>query len=315
MNKRFFPVLLLLVLCIAIVYYLFKSGNLAIFKRFSPKTSLYVIGLLILHLSIYSLAIACLLKGMGFSVPLGTIFLIRTTGGAITKLTPAKVGLPARIFLYKKFLGIPLSKGNAALVIEIFIYLLLSAGILSLPFEFKQRFSGLRYFFIVLVLISIFLILLFALKPGLVKKCISKTVLKKWDEKITNYIINFRDGLKEVSKSSLFYAAIFMLLTILINTFACFLVLTDFGYKIRFLYLLYIQCLIHIIGTVSMIPMGIGSHEVGYLFLLNQLNVPNHAIMSYALTLRVLWTTSSLIIGTISGYYLGMKYLRERWSI
>lgn len=289
-----------------------KSGNLAIFKQLSPKTSLYLIGLLILDLYVYSLAIACLLKGLGFFVPLGTIFLIRTTAGAITTVTPAKVGLPARIFLYKKFLDIPLSKGSAALVMEIFIYLLISAGILLLPFEFKERFSGLRYFFIVFVLIFIFFILLFALKPELMKKCISKLPLKKWGEKITSSIINFKDGLKKISKGSLFYVTVFLILTLLIEAFASFLILTDFGYKIRFPHLLYIQCLAYIVGVISMIPMGIGSREVSYLFLLNQLNVPNHAIMSYALTLRVLWTIFPVIIGIISGYLLGIKYVREK---
>lgn len=312
MKKKYFPILLLIVLCVGITYYLFKSGNLVIFRRFSLGTALYLIGLLILHLCIYSLAIASLLKGLGYSAPFKTIFLIRTAGGAITTVTPAKAGLPARIFFYRKFLDIPLSKGSAALVMEIFIYLLISAGILLLPFEFKERFSGLRYFFIVFVLISVFLILLFALKPRLMEKCISKSPLKKWGEKITAYVIDFKDGLEKISKGSLFYAAFFLSLTLLIEAFASFLVLGDFGYKIRLLHLLYIQCLVRVVGAISMIPMGIGSREVSYLFLLNQLNVPNHAVMSYVLTLRVLWTVSSLIIGTISGYYLGMKYLRER---
>lgn len=312
MKKRFLPVLLLSILCIGVVYYLFKSGNLAIFKRFSLKTSLYLVGLLVLHLYIYSLAVAWLLKGVGFSAPLGTIFLIRTTAGAITTITPAKVGLPARIFLYKKFLDIPLSKGSAALIMEIFIYLLISAGILLLPFEFKERFSGLRYFFIVFVLIFIFFILLFALKPELMRKCISKSFLKKWGEKITNYIINFKDGLRKISKASLLYTAILMMFTLLIEAFASFLVLADFGYKIKLLHLLYIQCLAYIVGVISMIPLGIGSREISYLFLLNQLNVPNHSIMSYVLTLRVLWTIFPLIIGTISGYLLGIKYAKEQ---
>lgn len=314
MKKRYLPILLLIILCGGITYYLFKSGNLVIFKRFSPETSLYLIGLLSLYLYVYSLAIASLLKGLGYSTPLKTIFLIKTAGGAITSATPAKVGLPARIFLYKKFLDIPLSKGSAALVMEIFIYLLISAGILLLPFEFKERFSGLRYFFffIVFVLISVFLILLFALKPRLVEKCISKSLLKKWGEKIATYAINFKDGLKKITKGSLFYTAFFLSSTLLIEAFASFLILSDFGYKIRLLHLLYIQCLVRVVGAISMIPMGIGSREVGYLFLLNQLNVPNHAIMSYVLTMRVLWTIFSLIIGVISGYYLGMKYLRER---
>lgn len=312
MKKRYLPILLLITLCGGITYYLFRSGNLAIFNRFSTKTSFYLIGLLILYLYIYSLAIVSILKGLGYSVPLGTIFLIRSAGGVITTVTPAKVGLPARIFLYRKFLDIPLSKGSAALVMEIFIYLLISAGILLLPFEFKEKFSGVRYFFIICVVISIFLILLFALKPRLMEKCISKSPLKKWGEKITAYVINFKGGLEKISKGSLFYAAFFLLLTLLIEAFASFLVLGDFGYKIRLLHLLYIQCLVRVVGAISMIPMGIGSREVGYLFLLNQLNVPNHAVMSYVLILRVLWTVSSLIIGTISGYYLGMKYLRER---
>lgn len=310
--KKYVPIILLVILCLGLWFYLFKSGNLGIFKRFSPRMSIYLIGLLILHLYIYSLAIACLLKGLGYSAPLKTIFLIRTSSGAITTVTPAKVGLPARIFFYKKFLDIPLSRGSAALVMEIFIYLLISAGILLLlPFEFKERFSGLRYFFIVFVLISVFFILLFALKPELMKKCISKSPFKKWDEKLINYIVNFKNGLKEISKVSLIYTTFLMLLLLLIEAFASFLILNDFGYKIRLLHLLYIQCLAYIVGAISMIPMGIGGREVGYLFLLNQLNVPHHAIMSYVLTLRVLWTIFPLIIGTISGYLLGVKYIKE----
>ena len=266
----------------------------------------------ILPLFVFIFALKIFLKGMGYKSSLKSLYLISTSSMAANYTTPIKIGIPLRVYLYKKFLGIPLSHGTASLAIEIFLETMIPAlvSIFAITTLFKEYSLKIPLFVIFLLFLFFYATVFF--DPVRFRKTTSKFHFHNKLDKLLEFGMNFQEGIKHASKKSIFVFSLLLLVMYAISALRLFVVLLMFGVEISPVHLLYVQLISFVAGSISMIPMGLGVRDAGIVVLLMNLGVTNEVAISAALMERLLTTGLPLVLGAISASALGVKFFEFR---
>jgi len=78
------------------------------------------------------------------------------------------------------------------------------------------------------------------------------------------------------------------------------------------LYLLYSKNVAYVVGALSMIPTGLGSSDLTFMFFLSKLAIPKQIMLSCVLVDRLLYTLLPFLIGLVSANILGVEFLRRK---
>jgi len=312
--KKLYYVVVVLVLSSAAIYLFCSSRSFdpSILGELSSFTWVLATSLSLLSLFIYFSCVNILLRGMGFRRSLKPVSLIILAAGTATLVSPVKVGVPVRIFLFKKKLRVPISAGVGAFAVEASLELFWMTVIFLLPIGHFHEYGSLRLTLIVFSLLFALFCGAVLLRPREISRFFSRFVFKRKAQRIVDFGISLQQGLKRISKRILVLAVGLFLLRYITQAIFLYFVLSGFGYPMNPFYLLYAKNVAYVAGTVSMIPMGLGTKDITFMFILSKLGVSEQVAVSSALIDRFFHTVLPFCLGVISASILGVKFLGEK---
>ena len=312
--KKLYYVVVVLVLSSAAIYlfWSFRDFDLSILGHLSFSTWVLATSLSLLSLFIYFLCVNTLLRGMGFRRSLKLVSLIILAAGTATLSSPVKMGIPVRIFLFKKRLNVPVSVGVGVFAVEVFLELLWMTIVFLLPIGHFYEYGSLRLVLIIFSLLFALFCGTVLLRPQQIGRFFSRFIFKRQTQRIVDFGISLQQGLKRISKWALALAVGLFLLRYITQAIFLYFVLSGFGYRINPFYLLYAKTVAYVAGTISMIPMGLGTKDITFMFILSQMGISEQVAISSALIDRFFHTFLPLCLGVISASILGVKFLGER---
>ena len=311
MKKRYY-IILALGIGILLLYYLSKNIDLSVISNLSLRNIFYLLVLSILSILTYVLSLRILLEGMGYKTSPKSLYLILTSSLATNYVNPVKIGLPLRVYLYKKVLNIPLSVGTASLGIEIFIqiFLLSIVSIIAIMNLFTDYSIKIPLLAITLLLILFCSIIFF--EPTKLKRYTNRLPFENTINRLIDVGNSAQDGIKRTEIKSILLFSFLIFVMYIISAIRLFVILMIFGVSINPLHVVYVQFISGLLATVSMIPMGLGIKDASIVVLLMNLGIPNEVAISAALIERTLTTGLNFVLGAVSASALGIKFLEFR---
>lgn len=313
MKKSYYAVAILVLSSVAIYLFLSRGFDLSILGHLSSSTWMLAISLSLVSLFVYLLCVNTLLRGMGFRRSLKPVSLITLAAGAAVLVSPLRVGVLVRIFLFKKRLNVPTSAAVGAFAVEVSLELLWMMVIFLLPVGHFHEYGSLR---VILIVFGLLFVLFFCgavfLRSHQISRFFSRLIFKKQARRIMDFGMSLQQGLKRISKGALALAAGLFLLRYITHAVFLYFVLSGFGYPMNPFYLLYAKNVSLLAGTVSMIPLGLGAKDVTFMFILSKLGVPEQVALSSALIDRFFYTVLPFCLGMVSANILGVKFLSKK---
>jgi len=310
--KRSYYWLLLICTVALTVYYITESFDLSVLTNLTIENLSILLFLSILPLFVFVFALRIFLGGMGYKSSLKSLYLIATSSLAANYTTPLRIGIPLRAYLYKKFLGIPLSRGTALLAIELFLEILLPAviSIFAIATLFTEYSLQIPLFMVFFLFIVFYVVV--SIEPHKIKKVISRLPFQNKLGRLLKFGANFREGVKIMDKKVLILFTLLLSLAYIVSAFQLYVILFILGIEINPIHLLYINMISFTVGVISMIPMGLGTRDASLILLLLKLGVPNEVAVSAALIQRILGTGLNFVLGAISASSLGIRFLDQK---
>lgn len=311
MRKRFIWLLFMVVALLLFGWYFLRDIQLSELKLVSSSTVLYIILLTLLNIYGNVLAVSVLLSGMGYRMPIRSIYLIVTGAGTASYVSNVKLGIPARIFLYNKVLGIPASRGTASMAVETAMWIAAMALIVLIPSQ--DLASSEAWWLALVVVLALVLAYVCAINlPDLgyrLKDKEGRFVGRL--RSIWSFVARMQEGIRAITKTSLVAILVLLVLLYLIDAFSIRLILKDLGYDIGLFSLMRIIVISYLVGLFSIMPLGLGAREASLTFLLVQLGVPKEIALSCALIQRTVRLVIPLTLGLISANILGINFWKR----
>ena len=238
-----------------------------------------------------------LLNSLSANPGLKNLFLIHFSSMAAHYSTPAKLGFPLSVFLLNKLENISYVTGTAMVVIE----LLVSTGVCGMiAFLGSLAYFGDKSSLFPLIVFILVCIVGFA--TGLYFK--RKGVFAKRFQKI---ISEFNDAVKLLSFRKLFIYVLFSISVQLFGAMNLFLLCSFFSAPLSYPQAVVTGSSAFFLGSVSMIPMGLGVREASVLFYLGRFGISGGIGLSVVTIQRLISTGLSFFLGSIIGAFLGLK--------
>ena len=212
---------------------------------------------------------------------------------------PVKLGMPVRIFLFKKILGLPYSAGIATIVattgldvcIMITLVIALSTWIYVSP----------------LLGFSLGLAIIIGL-TGLA--AMSHTWSFTRLERPT-WLARFLAEIRNLSPFVTFCAILLSATKLLLNAVAGWIVLAGLGATTGLTKFSLVYFSSHLAGLLSFIPMGLGVKDASVVEFLGRMNTAPTISIAFIAIDRLVWSVIPLLIGLLAGWQLGIRALME----
>ena len=261
--------------------------------------------LTILPFFIYALTLRVLLEILGIRKSFEKVYLILTASFAANYTIPLKIGIPLRVYLYKKILGVPIVVGATSMILEILLWLIIPVSITLIAL---LTIFPVGEFIILPILILILMILVIFSLFHLDKFLAIIPFGKKFMGKICTEDIF--DNLKRFKKRHVIVISSAFLSLHIISAIRLFLLFGIYGVNGDILQALIIQSISLVIGTLSLVPMGLGTKDVSLLVLMENLGITTETAISIVLLERILTTGVGFLLGMISISILSLEKLK-----
>lgn len=265
-----------------------------------------------LSTALYTLEVYILLRASGFHVSIWQVYLVLTASMSANYVTPVKVGIPLRIYLYRHFIQVPIGAGTALVAIETLIGMIVPAilaivGIITLLPDISL---SVPLVLLVVLLSGAGAILL--IKPARVEHILRGFLPTRFARRITQFIVNVQIGLRSVPKWALASMIVVLLLNFVVTSARLYFILRTLGYVIDPVNVFYTRVISVTAGSASMIPMGLGVRDASLTFLLVALGIPGKIALSATVIERLFSPGWPLLLGLISTNVLGVSELVKR---
>ncbi len=309
MKKKIFFLLFLFFLLFSLLS-IFVDVDWSLFTRFSVVDMLGIGISLALETALYTFMIYLLIREFFYTPKIIDVYLVLTASLTANYATPFKMGVPLRVFLYREKLKIPGIDGTSIILIEIFlnVFVSLCLSFLGISFVITDTNISIGTFLFILLLLTIFF---FLIKFDKIEKFIAERtfVFSSFLRKIFSFIHNVKQSLCSVSFKGLSQIIFLYFLTFGIQAVRLWLVLSILGIDMSIVRLLFVLTISTTLGTLSMIPMGIGVKDASFTFLLTHLGVPAEIAIVVAAIQRIFSPGWPLFLGVISVNILGISTL------
>jgi len=260
--------------------FIYKIGISELINSISEVNKIYLLissVILLITMLIKSLRWYYILKPLGpvnRKIAFGSYFI----GQATNEILPTGSGELARLTILKKHTNRSFTWFSPSVILER-LYDMFLLLVLSIFLAYKVE-SG----FALLILFSIigFIGIVF-IRPGFIDIPINLCKFLECKNILSNFFINLRSKILEIQQGLLSYQMntgiliITFILTavswIFFETLSHYVLLLGFGIKIPYLSLLGIVAISWILGTISMLPGGLGAREVVYALMLTKFGV------------------------------------------
>jgi uncharacterized protein (TIRG00374 family) len=213
--------------------------------------------------------------------------------------TPVKLGFPFAVYLLNRFDNVPYSTGTAMIIVE----LIVSTGVCGIIAIFGSLIYFSRNTTSILFLsftLLIFIFLSFYILVIFFRHKIQKGRLLRF----------FHDAYTALSSIALSKSVLYILFRTFIQIFSAtnlVLLCAFFSSYIDFWQAVVASATAFFVGSLSMVPMGLGVREASMIFYLRHLGIPDDAVLSIVTIQRLLSTGLSFFLGSLFGTMLGVK--------
>lgn len=310
-NKK---IVIQLVIGVAITLWLLQMANvnavLATILEFNPVNLIGAVAFFITASTFVALALCTTLRNSNPTVPLRKMIMASFAGQLLSDVTPVRSGYFMTPVFLKQLAGIPVDSGMAGVlatggVNSIVKVVLSAAGLvyfasyLVLPAEITNAWL---FGAVVLVVAGIFLVLLMRERrlSRLVAKVERVPLIGKSLGKFTEMFSNVQEEGRKI-RFSLIFVAILILLSVLANAAALYLIFVGVWYpSLSLLDFFFIASFASVLTYIPITVAGLGVQEAGYVLLLHLLlGLPlspiNPSFVAFALIARVLFTGTDII--------------------
>jgi uncharacterized protein (TIRG00374 family) len=295
---------------IFLLIYLLKDMDWELVRQTSPGTLVLIAVLSMLSILTYTVFVYLLVRDSGHKISLWKTYLLLTSSLSANYITLVKAGIPLRVYLYNRFVGIPPAIGTVLVTVETLVGLLVPAlvAIISIALLFPS--VGLIPPVILVALILLLLFIMLRLPVNRLLSHLRRLPFQRLTVRLARFAERVQSGLCQVSPMALLSAISLDLVIFGIQTWRLWLIIRIFGPTPSPLALLAVLTISLTIGNISMIPMGLGVRDVSSVWLLMQLAVPNQVAVSVAIIQRFFSLGWPLLLGVISSNILGIEILR-----
>ena len=314
-KKSTIAVLIFLFLFIVsgiLLAFLLRDIDWNLIKRVDMSDLSLIFILTVLGTIVYTALIVILVRGSGYTTSFKTAYLVLTASLTANYVTPVKVGIPLRIYLYNQIMNVPVNVGTALISIEALAGMLIPAFIACIGIVFIFPAMGV-WPAILLVAILLTCLFLFLLMPtDRVTIIAEKLPLSRFSVRILRFAGRVQIAIKLIPISTICLVILLDIFILILQAIRLWLVLSIFITAPSVMLLLFALTISVTIGNLSMIPMGLGVRDASFTFLLAQLGVPTEIALSASIIQRLFSPGWPLLLGIISTYILGMGKLVER---
>jgi uncharacterized protein (TIRG00374 family) len=113
-----------------------------------------------------------------------------------------------------------------------------------------------------------------------------------------------------ISLSKWILSTAITLLMCAVMTSSSYFIILSCGGTISFSSVLYIDAFALLVGFLSLMPMGLGTRDATYLFLLTSVGIPKETICTIILIQRFIWSGVPIAMGIFSSLILVTKIFR-----
>ena len=220
-------------------------------------------------------------------------------------LFPLKIGLPMKVYFFKKYLDVPVNKTSAAIFFEasVHVVLITAGGILL---------GGTKYIFLdirTVILLGLGGLVLFLL----FWKYSARLTRFSWVRKIEDFLIKTKESFVESSRNKARVSLIFVLyiMMILLYISRVGILLSAINAPLPFLQIARAVLISSFITTLSMVPGGYAVREASLSFFLVQEGIALEATLIVAFLDRILSTGTSFLLGGMSSLIVMKRSLAE----
>jgi len=230
---------------------------------------------------------------------LKNLVLIHFASMAAHYTTPAKIGFPVTVYLLNRLDAVPYAAGTTIVLIELFVSTSL-CGILA--------FVGSLFYFTdktnVFLLSSTLLVVVALLTFYGVRILLAK---RSGTGRVSRFVRDIYGAVSRISLLTVMVYSLLIFLTQLLAGFSLVLLCFFLDTTISLWQAVVANSAAFFLGSLSMIPMGLGVREGSMLFYLSHLGVSNEVGIAIVAIQRLLSTGLSLLLGTVFGAVLGLR--------
>lgn len=273
------------------------------------KLSLDIVAVLVLLSLVYSflygVGVSLILRSIGISRSAWRVFLVISGSGTASYLGNVQLGIPLRVFMFKRLLDIPYPAGAVSVALETACWFgLMGLGLLvSGPLAYYAPW------------ITLLIAIVLAIAGYNLALPICGHLLKKLPDRIgkvslsgvRSLLLELILGLEDVKWFWLAAALAVFCVNYAIDVATVILVVRNYGHAISPWNALQAVILPYLAGLVTMVPMGIGVRDVSMVALLTSSGVYSDIATTVALIQRLLRTVIPLIIGIAAVNILGLR--------
>jgi uncharacterized membrane protein YbhN (UPF0104 family) len=209
---------------------------------------------------------------------------------------PMRLGMPVRVLLAKRQLGVPYTATGALLIVDgLFNYGAWSlaaalGGMRLLPGSHVQG-------------LALLLVLIIGGAAALLF-----VAGRRWlPESGTDFGARFATGLRSLSPTVGLLNATLLVLDVLSYGVRHALILAAFGIEASFWAVTAAVAISILAGFASLMPLGLGAYDVSLAFLLAGIGVPREVAVAVPLINRLAGISTGLLLGSVSAHHLGIR--------
>jgi uncharacterized membrane protein YbhN (UPF0104 family) len=249
----------------------------------------------------------CILAGTDWNRSLGHLYLVVTASLAANYSTPVKAGIPLRVYLYKRIMGIGLATGSALVGLELLLGTVVPAVISILALVLLLPRGELAVPALVGAGAAVAVAAIALVRSRSYDRVVGRLPLPGIARRLLAPGGGFVAAVRGVPLSSLaaasgVYAAMFVFVGV--RSFYAFEL---FGGSMNVMELVGISAVAFTVGSVSFLPMGLGIRDATLVALFVQAGADRDVAIAVAALDRLLSTGVPFLLGILSAQILGLR--------
>ncbi len=249
----------------------------------------------------------CILAGVDGKRSVGQLYLVVTASLAANYSTPVKAGIPLRVYLYKRFMGIGIATGSALVGLEVLLGMLVPAVIALFALVLLLPEGGLAVPAVVAAGALVAMAAIAFVRSGSYDRAIPRLPLPRIARRVLAPDGDIVTAVRGVPLWSLgaaagIYAAMFVLLGV--RSFYAFQL---FGGSMNVVELVGISAAAFALGSLSFVPMGLGVRDATLVALFVQAGADRDVAIAVAALDRLLSTGVPFLLGILSAQILSVQ--------
>jgi uncharacterized membrane protein YbhN (UPF0104 family) len=249
----------------------------------------------------------CILAGTDWNRSVRQLYLVVTASLAANYSTPVKAGIPLRVYLYKRFMGIGLPTGSALVGLEVLLGMLVPAVISIIVLALLLPEGDLAVPALVAAGAAVAVAAIAFVRSGSYDGAVARLPLPRIARRVLAPDGDIVAAVRAVPLWSLgaaagIYAAMFVLVGV--RSFYAFQL---FGGSMNVMELVGISAAAFTLGSVSFLPMGLGVRDATLVALFIQAGADRDVAIAVAALDRLLSTGVPLLLGVLSAQILGLR--------